>query len=66
MPSVQLASLGLGIVVAGANIGSLAGPPALGASVSTAGWTVGSTFLVIVMTVGTITCWYVTKKLRAS
>jgi nitrate/nitrite transporter NarK len=64
MPSIQLASVGLGIVMAGTNIGSLAGPPALGAVVSTAGWTAGSTFLVIVMTVGTIVSWYVAKRLR--
>jgi predicted MFS family arabinose efflux permease len=66
MPNVQLASLGLGIVIAGTNVGSLAGPPALGAVVSSAGWTAGSTFLLIAMTVGTIVSWYVAKRLRAS
>ncbi len=66
IPSVQFASLGLGIVIAGTNIGSLTGPPALGAVVSTTGWTAGSTFLVIVMSIGTIVSWYVAKRLRAS
>jgi nitrate/nitrite transporter NarK len=66
MPSVQFASLGLGIVIAGTNVGSVTGPPALGAVVSTAGWTAGSTFLVIVMSIGTIVSWYVAKRLRAS
>jgi sugar phosphate permease len=66
MPKVQLASLGLGIVIAGTNFGSLTGPPALGAVASKAGWTAGSTFLVIVMTVGTIVSGYVAKRLRAS
>jgi predicted MFS family arabinose efflux permease len=66
MPSVQIASLGLGIVIAGTNVGSLAGPPALGAVVSTSGWTAGSAFLVILMSVGTIVAWYVAKELRTS
>jgi predicted MFS family arabinose efflux permease len=66
MPSVQFASLGLGIVIAGTNVGSLTGPPALGAIVSTAGWTTASTFLVIVMSIGTIVSWRVAKKLRVS
>jgi predicted MFS family arabinose efflux permease len=66
MPSVQFASLGLGILIAGTNVGSLTGPPALGAVLSTGDWTAGSTLLVIVMSIGTIVSWYVARKLRAA
>ena len=42
MPRIQLASLGLAIVMAGTNVGSVAGPPALGAVVSSGSWSAGS------------------------
>jgi MFS family permease len=54
MPSVEYAGLALAIVMIGSNLGSLAGPPALGAILSHDQWTAGSTFFVIVMSLGTI------------
>jgi MFS family permease len=65
MPRVQLASLGLAIVMAGTNVGSVAGPPALGAVLSSGSWFAGSIWLVAVMAVGTVISWYVARRLRA-
>jgi predicted MFS family arabinose efflux permease len=65
MPSIKYAGLALAMIMAGTNVGSVTGPPALGAILSTGGWPAGSTCLVIVMGLGTITSWYVAKRLRA-
>lgn len=63
MPSVELAGLGLAIVMVGSNLGGLAGPPSLGAIISASGWTAGSTCLVIVASLGTITSWFMARRL---
>jgi hypothetical protein len=65
IPRVQFASLALAIVMVGSNGGSVIGPPALGAVLSTGNWPAGSMCLVIVMGVGTIISWYVARRLRA-
>jgi MFS family permease len=64
MPRIQLASLGLAIVLTGSNVGAVTGPPVLGAVLSTGHWSAGSIWLVIVMAVGTVVSWYVAKRLR--
>jgi MFS family permease len=66
MPSVQYAGLAIAIVMTGSNLGSLIGPPILGAILSHGTWAAGSTSLVIVMLVGTLVAWHVSKKLQAS
>jgi len=66
MPSVQFASLALAIVMVGSNVGSVTGPPALGAILSSGSWSAGSACLVVVMGIGAGISWYVAKKLRAA
>jgi len=65
MPRIEYASLALAIVMVGSNVGAVAGPPVLGAVLSTGHWSAGSITLVIVMAMGTIISWYVAKRLRA-
>jgi nitrate/nitrite transporter NarK len=65
MPRIQLASLALAMAMVGSNIGSLVGPPALGAVLSTGNWLAGSICLVVVMGFGTVVSWYVANRLRA-
>jgi predicted MFS family arabinose efflux permease len=65
MPRIQLASLGLAIVMTGTNMGSVAGPPALGAILSSGDWFAGSICLVAAMAVGTVAAWYVARRLRS-
>jgi len=65
MPRIEYASLALAIVMVGSNVGAVAGPPVLGAVLSTGRWSAGSITLVIVMAMGTIISWYVAKRLRA-
>ena len=64
MPRIEYASLALAIVMVGSNIGSVIGPPALGAVLSTRIWSAGSIWLVLVMGVGAIISWYLAKRLR--
>jgi MFS family permease len=65
MPRIQLAGLGLAIVMTGTNVGSVAGPPALGAVLSSGDWVAGSIWLLAAMALGTVAAWYVAKRLRA-
>jgi nitrate/nitrite transporter NarK len=65
MPRIQLASLGLAIVMTGTNMGSVAGPPALGAILSSGDWFAGSICLVAAMAVGTVAARYVARRLRS-
>jgi predicted MFS family arabinose efflux permease len=58
------ASLALGIVNVGSNIGANSGPPALGAILSGGNWQAGGTGLVIVTIVGTILSWCISKRLK--
>lgn len=48
----ELAALGVAIASVGSSAGTLIGPPALGAILSGGNWAAGSTFLVLVMGVG--------------
>jgi MFS family permease len=66
MPSIEFAGLALAIATVGSSLGSLIGPPVLGFILSTGNWTVGSTFLVMAMGVGTIASWFVSRRLRAT
>jgi MFS family permease len=65
MPRIEYASPALAIVMIGSNVGAVAGPPVLGAVLSTGRWSAGSITLVIVMAMGTIISWYVARRLRA-
>ncbi len=58
------ASLALAVVNVGANLGTISGPPALGAILSGGNWQAGSTALVIVTFAGAMLSWYVSKRLR--
>lgn len=64
MPRIEYASLALAIVMVGSNVGAVAGPPVLGAVLSTGRWSASSITLLIVMAIGTIISWYVAKRLR--
>jgi nitrate/nitrite transporter NarK len=66
MPGLEFGSLALAIVIAGSNLGSLTGPPALGSILSTGNWTAGSTCLLMVMGMGTIISWYVSRRLKTA
>jgi hypothetical protein len=66
MPGVEYASLALAIVMVGANLGVLSGPPAVASILKTGNWTAGSTGLVIVIGVGTIIFWVVSGQAKAS
>ena len=66
MPSIEFAGLSMAIATVGSNLGLLTGPPTLGSILSTGNWTAGSTFLMIVMGVGTIASWVVARRLRAT
>ena len=63
MPGIGFAGLALAIVTMGSSTGSLAGPPVLGAILSTGNWTLGSTCLVIASGVGTLASWLATRRL---
>jgi len=65
MPSLEFAGLSLAIVMASSGIGTLAGPPVLGAILNTGSWIAGSVCLVIVTGIGTIIAWFVSRRLRA-
>ena len=58
------ASLALGLVNVGSNIGALAGPPTLGAIVSGGNWRMGSIGLVGVTVAGMIITWWVSRMLE--
>jgi predicted MFS family arabinose efflux permease len=64
-PSIHLASLALAMVMVGSNAGSVIGPPAIGAVLSSGDWPAGSMWLASVMGVGTIISWYLARRLRA-
>lgn len=66
MPSLEFGSLALAILIVGSNLGSLTGPPVLGSILSTGNWTAGSTCLLMVMGVGTIISWYVSRRLKTT
>lgn len=58
------ASLALAAILAGSNVGALAGPPVLGALLSAGPWTWGSTCLVIVAILGTMVTWWAGHTMR--
>jgi MFS family permease len=58
------ASLALAAILAGSNVGALAGPPVLGALLSSGPWTWGSTCLVIVAILGTIVTFVAGQTMR--
>jgi MFS family permease len=58
------ASLALAAILAGSNVGALAGPPVLGALLSAGPWTWGSTCLVIVAILGTIATFVAGQSMR--
>jgi MFS family permease len=64
MPSHKFAGLAVAIVIGSSTIGSLGGPPILGAVVSTGSWVSGSVWFVAAMGLGTILAWYVSAQLR--
>jgi MFS family permease len=63
MAGVEYAGLALAIVLAGSNVGSLAGPPALASIVNGNDWIAGSLSLVAIMAVGTALSWFVARRL---
>jgi MFS family permease len=64
VPNVAYAGLALAIVIVGSNLGALSGPPALGAILSSGDWAAGSIWLVLMMGVGTIISWIVSRRLK--
>jgi predicted MFS family arabinose efflux permease len=64
MPRVEFAGLALAILNMGSNLGSLTGPPILGAIFSTGQWTDGSTFLAMIIAVGTLAAWFMAQRRR--
>jgi MFS family permease len=62
MAGVEYAGLALAIVLAGSNVGSLAGPPALASIVNGNDWIAGSLSLVAIMAVGTALSWFVARR----
>jgi predicted MFS family arabinose efflux permease len=56
MEDLRFAGLGLAIAMMGSSIGTLVGPPLLGKALSGGTWTLGSVFLVAVMSVGLVAC----------
>jgi MFS family permease len=64
MPTPEFAGLAIAIVMASSTIGSLAGPPILGAVVSAGGWIAGSVCFVTAMGLGTLITWVVSAQLR--
>jgi len=64
VPNVAYAGLALAIVIVGSNLGALSGPPALGAILSSGDWASGSTWLVLMMGVGTLISWVVSRRLK--
>jgi sugar phosphate permease len=65
MPSVEYAGLAQAIVMVGANLGALAGPPALASILNTGNWAAGSSGLLVVMGIGTTIAWYVAWRAKA-
>jgi predicted MFS family arabinose efflux permease len=65
MPSLAYASLALALAIGFANLGSLAGPPAVGRVASQGSWAAASILLVAVMAAGTLLAWLSSKRLRA-
>jgi predicted MFS family arabinose efflux permease len=65
MPSLELAGLGQALVTMGSNVGSLTGPPSLGALFSRAGWAAGGTYLALIVGAGTLLAWFVARRLQA-
>jgi MFS family permease len=65
VPSVEYAGLAQAIVMVGANLGALAGPPALASILDNGNWTAGSAGLVVVMGIGTTIAWYVARRAKA-
>ena len=62
-PSPEFAGLAVAIVMASSTIGSLGGPPILGAILSTGSWIAGSVFFVAAMGLGTVIACYVSARL---
>jgi MFS family permease len=61
----QLAGLGVAIASVGSSLGTLTGPPVLGALISSGGWTAGSICLAIVMAVGSCATFVAWRKGRS-
>ncbi len=63
MPSPEFAGLAVAIVMGSSTLGSLGGPPILGAVLSTGSWVAGSVCFVVAMGLGTVIAWYVSARL---
>jgi MFS family permease len=63
MPNPEFAGLAVAIVMAISTLGSLGGPPILGAVVSADGWIAGSACFVAAMGLGTVIAWYLSARL---
>jgi len=67
VPSIEFAGLGLAIVLACGNVGSLTGPPVLAGVLNGGSWTAGSILLVLMMGVGlllTLAVWWLCRRER--
>jgi nitrate/nitrite transporter NarK len=64
MPRLEYAGLALGMVMAGTNVGGVAGPPALGAILSGGNWAMGGVCSSAVMALGTLVAWVLARRLR--